>query len=292
MLRLASLACALALSIHAETAVELLEKKTLSRIAQIDAQLDGVLGVAAIDLVSGRVLVHNAGTVFPQASSIKIPILVQLFRDARAGRLRLDEKITLTAADAVGGSGHLRAQLEKGAVTLTLFELATAMMETSDNTATNRIMAAVGRDRVNRLLDELGFANTRLQRIMMDTAAAGREQENVSTPMEMARLVEKIYRSEAAHAEDCSAMVGIMKRVKAEMREAVPAAVDVASKPGSVPGVAAETGIVFLAHRPFVLSVMSTFLGEKAGAVRDVTRVVYSHFERLAHSNRYGNRWR
>ncbi|HBY62675.1 MAG TPA: hypothetical protein DEH78_22870 [Solibacterales bacterium] len=292
MIRLAFLLFAAAAAAHAQTAIELLERKTLARISEVDAKLDGALGVAAIDLTSGRVLSYNANSVFPQASSIKIPILIRLFRDARAKQVNLDEKITLTERDMVGGSGHLRGLIQKGPLTLTVREVATAMMETSDNTATNKIIAMVQRERVNQLLDELGFANTRLRRIMMDTAAAGRDEENVSTPLEMARLVEKIYRNEAAAPADCAEIAGIMKKVKAEMREAIPVGVDVASKPGGVPGVAAETGIVYLANRPFVLSVMSTFLAPKTHPVGEVTRAVYSHFERLANSNRFGNRWR
>jgi|HigsolmetaAR202D_1030399.scaffolds.fasta_scaffold07546_2 Beta-lactamase class A len=279
-------------ALQAETVVDLLQQKTLQNIAEIDRKLDGVLGVAAIDLTTGQTMHYHGDVVFPQASSIKIPILIRMFRAARAGEFSLNDQITLTSKDKVGGSGHLQQALAKGPVTLSIRELVTAMIETSDNTATNRCIAMVKMERVNRMLDEMGFLNTRLRRIMMDTAAAGRDEENVSTPNEMARLVEKIYRKEAAHEEDCNEMLAIMKRVKASLHKAVPPRVEVASKPGGVPGVKCETGIVYLPNRPFVLSVMSTFVRPSATPVEDVTRVVYAHFERLAQSNKFGNQWR
>lgn len=273
-------------------AAELLEEKLLAKIGEIDSRVDGVLGVAAVDLTTGRTVVYHGDTVFPTASSIKIPILIRMFRDARAGEFRWDDSITLTPEESVGGSGVLQTRLKNGPVTLTVRELATEMIRSSDNTATNRCIRLVKRERVNRLLDEMGFSSTRLRRVMMDTAAAGRGEENVSTPLDMARLVERIYRNEATAPEDCGAMLSMMKQVKADMRAAVPAGVEIASKPGDLTGVHTETGVVFLANRPFVLSVMSTFLGEKEKPILEVTRLVYAHFEKLARANQFGNFFR
>ena len=93
---------------HAQPdAVDLLESKTLAGLRRFDSGFDGALGVAAIDLETGRSFALNGDTAFPQASVIKIPILVRIFQAARAGELRLDDKTTLTARDAVGGSGRL-----------------------------------------------------------------------------------------------------------------------------------------------------------------------------------------
>ncbi len=267
----------------------LLEHKTMERLRAYDAGFDGVLGVAAIDLSTGRVLAYQADAVFPQASSIKIPIMLQVFRDARAGRLSLSDTVELTRQDIVGGSGQLQKKLESGPLRLTVREQLEAMIVSSDNVATNKLIAQAGMDRVNRTLDELHLVSTRLRRIMMDQNAARAGLENISTPMEMARLVEMIHRETAAAPEDCREMLAVMKRVKAGMRKAVPPEVEVASKPGGVSGVSCETGLVLLPGRPFVLSVMSTYLGEKS-PVEDVARLIYAHFERLARANRYGHR--
>lgn len=274
-----------------DTVTTLLERKTLAAIAEYDRGFDGALGVAAIDLTTGRSFSYHGDTVFAQASSIKIPILLRTFRLADEGKLKLDERLTMTKADVAGGSGELQKRLADGDVTLTWREVAAAMMESSDNAATNKLIARVGMESVNRLMDELGFLNTRLRRVMMDSGAARRGWENVSTPEEMARLAELIHRGKAASEASTKEMLEMMSRVKAEMRKAVPEAIRVASKPGGVPGVSCETGIVYLERRPFAVSVMGAAMGEgQKSAVGDVTAIVLKHFQRLAGMNESGHK--
>jgi hypothetical protein len=125
---------------------------------------------------------------------------------------------------------------------------------------------------------------------MMDTPAALRGDENVSTPAEMARLAAMIYRGEVAGAAE---IVSILKSVRAAVREAVPARVEVASKPGGIPGVHTETAIVYLEGRPFVFAAASAALAE--GVSNPVLRaagIAFDHFERLARTNAYGHRVR
>lgn len=272
------------------TVADLLESKTLQALRSFDAGFDGALGVAAIDLETGRAFALNGDTVFAQASVIKIPILVRMFQAARAGELRLDDKITLEPREAVGGSGRLQFALKNGPVTLTVRDLVTAMIVDSDNTATNRsIDLAGGMARINRMLDEHGFPKTRLLRKMMDTGAAERNDENVSTPNEMARLVEQIYRARIVDAASAREILDLMRRVQGGFEEGLPLDTETAVKTGQLPGARGESGIVFLPHRPFVLSVMSGFIDDRHTPVPEVTRIVYRMFEKLGRSNRYGH---
>lgn len=291
-----ALLCALLLvgAAAAQATIEdLLEAKTLAAIAAYDQSFDGVIGLAAIDLTTGRTFSYHGHTVFAQASSIKIPILLRAFQAASAGQFSLDDRLTLTAADKVGGSGLLQKQLDQGPVTLTIRDLLTAMIRDSDNVATNRAIALVGMATVNRLMDELGLLNTRLRRIMIDSAAARNNLENVSTPLEMARLARLLHEGRPLGAPASEQMLAILSLVDAEMRKAVPAGIRVASKPGGVPGVACETGIVSLAHRPFALSVMSAAAAPGApNPVGPLTTIVLRHFQRLASINDAGHRVR
>lgn len=266
---------------------ELVEQKTLRELRRFEQTLDGVLGVAVIDLASGRSISLNGDAVFPQASVIKIPILAELFRASQEGKLQLDQRVTLTTADIVGGSGRLQRRLPGEPVTLTLRELAAEMIEFSDNTATNKLIAILGMDAVNANLARLGLQRTRLARIMLDSAAAARDQENLSTPLEMARLLEMIYRRKLPGSGE---MIGILQTVEAGFRSVAPSDIPVASKPGSLNGVKNEAGIIFLPRRPFALAVMSSFLGDKVNPVPAVARIVYDNWEKLDRSNRYGNR--
>jgi beta-lactamase class A len=282
---------ALTLTAQQRTAVEvMLEAKLLDRIRDIGARSSGVLGFAAIDLATGHIISLHGDAVFPQASSIKIPVMIEVFDQAKRGRLKLTDTATLTDRESVGGSGHLRMALRSGQpLTISIEQLVTAMIETSDNTATNRLIQAVGMQSVNTTLEKLGFRQTRLQRIMLDAEAASRNEENISTPLEMARIVELIYRGKAVDEASSRRMIEIMKLVQADFRAVIPENIPVASKPGGLAGVHCETGVVLLPRRPFVLSVASTFLTEPENPVRDVTRLVYEHFAKLARSNSFGN---
>jgi len=292
MLRLATLFALACAACAQPTLSELLENKTLAELRRFDESFDGALGVAAIDLNTGRMSALHSDTVFPQASVIKIPILVRMFQAARAGRFHLDDPVTLHPGDAVGGSGHLQERLKTGSVTLSVRELIAAMIESSDNTATNKCIEMAGMDGVNRMIDELGLPHTRLRRKMMDSAAVARGDENVSTPAEMARLVEMIYRGKVVDPAACKEIIELMKKVSGGIHEGLPLDIETASKTGELPGARGEAGIVFLEGRPFVLSVMSAFIDDRRSPVPEVTRIVYRYFEKLAGANAWGNRLR
>ncbi len=280
----------LALPLLGQDPAGLLESKLMEKLRQIDQKFDGVMGVAVIDLTSGRTLTLNGDLVTAQASLIKVPVLAAAFQKIESGALSLDQKVELTEKDKAGGSGTLDTRLGPQPLALTLEELLTLMIRDSDNTATNKVIALVGMDNVNQLMAQLGLRATRLRRVMMDGAAAKRNEENTSTPMEMARLFEFIYRERLISRNASRRMIEILKLVQADFRAALPRGVVSASKPGGVPGVRTEAGIVFLEGRPYILSVMCSLTAGNANPIRDVVEAVHSYFVRIAQSNRYGHR--
>jgi beta-lactamase class A len=276
---------------HAQsTAIELLEQRTTARLRAVGPHVEGVIGVAAIDLKSGRMLVYNPLAILPQASCIKIAILVEMFRAAKAGKFHLDDKITLQPNESVEGSGHLQIQLRNGPVQLTIRQLVTAMIEASDNTATNRCIALVGMQRVNQTMAELGLRDIRLNRVMLDSAAAARDEENIAPATQMARLAELIYRGKAVDADASHQMIEIMKLVDGDVRKTVPGNIPVASKVGELPGVRAETAIVYLPRRPYILSVAASFLRPGSNPIPEVAAIVHEHFAQLDAANSYGRK--
>ncbi len=276
----------------------MLIRKTQTRLEAYAGTFGGVLGVFAIDLTSGQVLAVNADTSFAQASSIKIPLMVEVFRATRAGEISLAASVTLTEADVARGSGQLNEQIARGPVTLTVHALLEAMIQHSDNTATNKLIGLVGMDQVNALMTSLGLPATRLQRIMLDaTGAARRNLENISTPREMAQLAEMIQRGRFPDSAEMTRILQLPEQGGWQLpgggfRGGIPQEVPVASKPGSVRGVQCQTGIVLLENRPFVLSVMAVYLPHDTTPVADVARIAFEHFSTLAVSNQYGSQVR
>jgi len=280
----------LSLPLLAQEPAALLEAKLMDRLRQIEQRFDGVMGIAIIDLAAGKTMSVNGDLLTAQASLIKVPVLAAAWQKIESGALALDQKVELTGKDKAGGSGTLDARLGPQPVAVTVEELLTLMIRDSDNTATNKIIALVGMDSVNQLMSQLGLRYTRLRRVMMDSAAAKRNDENTSTPLEMARLLEFIYRERLISRNASRRMIGMMKLVQADFRAALPRGVESASKPGAVPGVRTEAGILFLEGRPYILSVMCSMIAGEANPIRDVVEAVHSYFVRLAQSNRYGHR--
>jgi len=262
---------------------------------QMVAQFDGVMAMAFKDLESGDVIAIHADLVMPQASSIKIAVLVELLRQAQAGKLHLEERVEIRKAQFAGGSGVLQ-DFGDGTSAVSLRDLAALMMAVSDNSATNLLIDRVGQARVNETLQSLGLERTRLLRRMIQPEEERRGVENVSTAREMASLLEQLYRGKLLDERHTALALELMKNAKDEttpMGRGLPAGVALASKPGSLPGVRCESGIVLLEGRPYVLSVMTTYAADDAaaeGTITEVSRRVYSYVERLAHSNVHGVR--
>jgi len=285
-------------AVHAQTAPsDLLFKKLDAAILQEDRELDGVLGVAITDLVSGQAYAHNGDLVFPVASSIKVAVLAELFHQseqADAGtpnKARLADPYVVSAADVIDESPFL-AGLTPGVSRVTNRDLAAFMASQSDNGATNVLIARLGMENVNALLAAQGLKETRLRRKMLDLEAARAGRENTSTPKEMAAFLEALYRGRVlgkATTDDFFKVLSLPK--EKYIPRGLPAEVKVANKPGWLDGVRTDSGIVFAGKRPFVLSIMTTFDADEAAAERTIARIAaaaYRHFGRLSRSSPYG----
>ena len=272
-----------------------LRTKLGRELNQMAAQFDGVMAMAMKDLESGDVLAINADAVMPQASSIKIAVLVELLRQAQEGKLRLEDRVEIRKADFAGGSGVLQ-DFGDGTSAVSLRDLAALMMVVSDNTATNLLIDRMGQEKVNAMLESVGLEKTRLLRKMIQPEEERKGVENISTAREMVSLLEQLYRGKLLDEAHTALAMELLRNEKPEptpMRRGLPAGVALASKPGSLAGVRCESGIVLLEGRPYVLSVMTTYAADDAAAeqaIAEVSRKVYAYEERLAHSNGHGVR--
>ncbi len=270
-----------------------LRVKVQKDLEQIVAGFDGVMGLAAKDLTTGETFGINPDMVFPQGSSIKIPILLELYRQAQTGMLKLEEKVDVKKSMTVGGSGVLQ-RFSDGGSSLSLHDLAVLMIVLSDNSATNILIDRVGMQNVNDLLTRSNLRQTKLQRKMIDTESSRAGKENLSTPAEIIWLLGLLHQGKVLDAAHTAMVMEILKYSKdTPLRRSIPPGVELASKTGGLAGVVCESGIVLLAGKPYVISVMTTFAGPQAnadGAITEASRRIYSYFERLARSNPLGVR--
>ncbi len=215
--------------------------------ARLDA-LDARSSLYAKHLPSGREIAVRADLPMNALSVIKIPIMVLAYRDAEAGRLDLDARHRVTPDELRRGSGLL--QTFAPGLEPTYRDLITQMIITSDNSATDIMIERLGRERVNELLEELGYTDTRLRTttgalfrqtwIMLDESNSGLSDREVfergfpndssaprrhfilegdstqwlgtTTAREMSRLLEQIHRGELASQESTDEMIRILRR--------------------------------------------------------------------------------
>ena len=265
--------------------------KLEATIHDADRNLDGVMGVAILDLTSGQSILLHPDDVFPQASSIKITVLAELYRQAGEGKLKLDDLYTVQQSDIVPDSWIMEG-LTPGVTRITLRDLATMMIAVSDNSATNVLIDRVGMENVNAMLDGLGLHNTRLRRKMMDLNAAKQGRENISTPREMMTLLETIFRGKLLNHQMTIEFFKMLSTAKnSPIRLAVPDNIVSADKPGELEAVRNDSGVVFAQNRPFIICVMTTYLlNEDAGndTIRRIAAAAYSYFDRVGRASPYG----
>ena len=225
-----------------------------------DAEEAGIEVGVTIHAPGGDTFAHRGDDVFLSASTIKIAIMIELFRRIDASEASLDDPYGLRAGDKVPGSGVLQ-QLHDG-IGLTLGDVVYLMMSISDNPATNILIDRLGIDAINATMRDLGLERSVLGRKMMGRPAMESEQENLATPNEFARMVGTILEGTAASKASCERMIGLLELQQNTRRigRFVPEGTRWGSKTGSYSTVANDVGFVMLDGGPLVISAFTANL--------------------------------
>jgi len=254
---------------------------------------DAVVGVAVLDLTDRHTFALNADAAYPTASTIKLAVLAELYRQHATGTgARLTDPYVVEAKDAIPESDILGG-LTPGVTRLTNRDLATMMIAVSDNGATNLLIDRVGMDKVNAMLDGLGLRVTRLRRRMLDLPAARAGRENTASPRELVALLDALHAGKVlgakAATDEFFAMLATNKM--SYLPRLLPEGVRVANKPGWLDGVRSDAGIVFVPNRPFAIAVMTTFGRDHPQlelAIARIGRAAYAYFDRVGRSSPLG----
>lgn len=223
--------------------------------------------------LDGRVVArHRSELVRTAASTIKLPLILEVLRQAEAGDLELAEPYTVRPNDAVGGSGELQRQVGR---TLTLQELARLSILYSDNVAANVLLDHVGMDRVNATMHAENFRSTHFQRRFLDTEAQAQGRENWTTADDLAQMLVRLSRRTLLGPQVSERMLDLLKergdRDPDWIGRGLPPNTPLSHLNGTLDRVRNDAGIVEVsARRAYVLVICQDRLADVSAGERGI----------------------
>jgi beta-lactamase class A len=218
----------------------------------------GTVGYVIKDFNSGQVAASHSDLVFPSASLIKFPILCAAFQAVEEGRMSLSAPVTLMRGDRRGGSGLLKFA-PMGTV-LTNRELLEAMIDHSDNTAASLIVRQLGYDYLQKTFVTLGLQDTVICPEGFKLTSRRVPEDNMTSPRDMAYLLEKIYRRELVSPQASDQMLEIMKHqhLRDRLPRFLPTGWEIAHKTGLLRKACHDVGIVFSPKGDYLICVLTS----------------------------------
>jgi beta-lactamase class A len=230
-----------------------------SRVTQAIATAEATGATLGVGIIapSGARFSHNGTRPFVAASTVKLAIMIELFRRVDAGTIDLAWRHTFAETDKTQGSGVLM-HLGVG-LSLSLADLAYLMMSISDNAATNILIDTVGLDQVNACMRSLGMPDSRLGRKMRGRPVLPGENENLAVPDEYATLIAALFNGQAASPASCAAMQALLEKQQNDRRIArlLPRENRPrwGSKTGSLTGAVNDVGFIMTPAGPLCIAV-------------------------------------
>lgn len=254
---------------------------------------DARVGIAYIDLHSRDTLFLNADSSFHAASTMKVPVMMEVFRSARAGRLSLRQGILLVNrfASIADGSPYSLDPAADGDTTLyrrigqrvTVDTLIRLMITRSSNLATNTLIALVGAEEVTRVMRTMGASQIQVRRGVEDGKAFDRGLNNTATARDLAIIMRAIEEGRDLAPADRTQMLEILlaQEFNDKIPAGVPRGVRVAHKTGEITAHSHDAAVVYPpGRRPYVLVVLTRGIRDSKVAdklVADISAIVYAH---------------
>jgi beta-lactamase class A len=260
------------------------------RIAATPGAFAGVYYKA---LSSGELVTIAPDSSFHAASTMKVPVMIEFFRQVERGGLSLQQPVLLVNqfASIVDGSSFSVAPIDDSDSTMYLRvgdrvparELVERMIVRSSNLATNAVIALIGAQHADSTAHALGARNIRVLRGVEDGKAFQKGMNNTTTARDLGVLLEAIQRHTAASARSCDSMLAILGRQEFndEIPAGLPPGTKVAHKTGSITAVLHDAAIVYPTGRsPYILVVLTRNIPDDRVAralIADLSRLVYEH---------------
>ncbi len=255
----------------------------------------GKAAVAVKNLRTGESFRYHADEIMPTASLIKFPVMIEVYRQAAAGKIDLDARLTLRNEDKVPGSGVLTSHFSAG-TSFPLRDAVRLMIAFSDNTATNLVLDAIGIGATAATMETMGYPQTKIHSKVFhrETSVFPERSQRFglgsTTANEMIRLCEELHCQRLVSPQASIAMLEHMRACddKDKFPRFLPAGTRIAFKTGSLANTRTAAGIIECPEGPVALCVLSCenedtrWVPENAGNLlcAEVAHVVFQHFQR------------
>lgn len=233
--------------------------------------IDGQIAVAFLDLSNPeRSILINEEEKFHAASTMKTPVMIELFKQAAEGKFNLSDSIrvinefksivdssTYSMDIAIDGGESLYSKIGQS---VTIYDLMYDMITVSSNLATNILIQLVDAKSVTSTMREIGAMKIEVLRGVEDQKAYDQGLSNSTTAKDLLVIMQSIAESKAGLTSDCQQMIDILKDQKFNdmIPLNLPKEVEVAHKTGSITGVHHDSAIVFLPNgKSYVLVLLS-----------------------------------
>lgn len=241
------------------------------------------IGIDVEDLATGFESGVNVNESMPAASTIKIPVMVEVFRQMELGLVSLHHSLHVQESDKDYGSGDLcYASVD---TPISIERLLWAMITDSDNTATNMLIRMIGRSHINATMHRLGLRHTQVGDYIR-TGSGGIRYALRTSPHDMIRLLDAMAHHSLIDQWASGEMLAILtgQRHNGLLPQSLPIGTQVAHKTGTLHDTLNDVGIVYLADEPYAIAVMTTNLPNlETGRtfIRQVSRLAYDSFKRF-----------
>ena len=289
---------ALAITAASVEAAEPLSKADEAFRAAVDGLFEnhrGDVAAAVKNLETGWAQEWDAGRAMPTASLIKLPIMVEAYRQIDAGKLALDLTVPLTEVDKVPGSGVLTGSFSAGA-TMPLRDAIHLMIVYSDNTATNLVLDRIGLPATNAFTAGFGCPNTQVHAKVYrrDTSVAPERSAEFglgsTTPGEMVRILESLHNRQIANPASCDAMIGHLRACedRSKVRRYL-ADATVANKTGAVSAARTDAGVIETDAGPVAYCILTANNEDRSWGDANEAELLCAEFGRLVYRHVAGD---
>ncbi len=269
-------------------------EKLKSNISQEFKKTEGDFALAAKNLRTDETIFINEKEIFHAASTMKTPVMIEVFRQAKEGKFKMNDSILVKNEfkSIVDGSNYslnigddsaddMYAQIGKKT---TIHELTYQMIIVSSNLATNILIDLVGAENVQKNLTNMGLKDIKVLRGVEDSKAFQKGLNNVVTAFDLCMIYERIAKNQLIDSQSCSAMLDILFDQK--FNEVIPALlpknIKIAHKTGSIVGVQHDSGIVYLPDgEQYVLVLLSKNVKNATKGIEiqaKVSKMIYDYF--------------